>query len=108
MTANYYANGNATVTTTATLIGIFPAESGSTPIPPGTTVLVKNSGPEPVYLGDSEVTAGVTSSNGGHLVAPGERLELPAPIDTTTQYSLYGITSSGTAVVQYLLIGAVY
>ena len=107
MTTNYFDNGGAVVTTTLTLVGIFPAESGDTIIPPGTHIVLKNSGPEVVYLGDNELTADASLSDGGFPLAPGEIINLPAPPGDTT-WELYGLTAAGTACVNYIFLGAVY
>jgi hypothetical protein len=66
--------------------------------------LVKNRGPEVVYLGgalnpEATVTADETST-GGYPLDPGESVQIP--VFTAASRDLYGVTASGTAIVSFL------
>lgn len=91
-----YANGTVEVTTTATLIFNSPQQNSF--------IVVKNRGPETVYLGglpnpEGTVTADETST-GGLPLEPGETVAVPTWAADTRD--LFGITESDTAIVSWL------
>lgn len=90
---NSYVNGTVAVSTTVAAI----VETGNQ----NDGVLVQNRGPEPVYIGGSSVTAD-TSSTGGVLVAPGEKVTVSTVGNDDAE--LYGITAAGTTYVSWVVV----
>ncbi|SRR6266496_88202 len=91
-----YTNGSVEVGTTATLIFASPQQNSF--------VVVKNRGPETVYLGglpnpEGTVTAD-ESSTGGLPLEAGETITVPTWAADTRD--LFGITASDTAIVSWL------
>lgn len=63
------------------------------------SIVVKNEGPEVVYLGGSGVTADRTST-GGYSLAPGESVLLVNR--ESTEETRYAITAGGTSYVSVM------
>lgn len=91
-----FSSGTVSVGTTAASI-----------VTPGSPVLVKNNGPEAVFLGGASTVTADVSATGGWVLEPGDVLLLPPFLPPNGWYAsnaLYGITASGTADVSWLLV----
>ena len=88
-----YLNGTVAVSSIVTGILTIGSEADG--------VLVQNVGPYPVYIGGSGVTAD-TSSTGGVLLAPGDKVTLSTVASASTE--LYGVTAAGTAYVSWVAV----
>lgn len=84
-----FTNSSVTVGTTATQI--FTAT-------PGQQITIQNTGTVPVFLGNSTVST--TGANLGYSLANGASMTLP--VVSQQGHVLYGIVTTGTAVVVIL------
>ena len=91
MTNQTFSSGTTSVGTTATLIVTLPAAGYN--VRGG---LIKNVGPERVYIGGPSVTA--TGATAGYPMSSFELLELGL---SNAPHDLYGIVPSGTGAVAY-------
>jgi len=85
-----YAQGAVSVTSTATLVALVGPENDG--------VLVFNAGSASVYLGGSTVTS--SGATQGILLAANATLNVPSL--GGVPHSLYAVTVTGTATVNYL------
>jgi hypothetical protein len=66
--------------------------------------VVKNRGPETVYIGGSTVTADETST-GGYPLEPGEQMTIPScDSSNNSGLNLYAITEQNSAYVSWIAV----
>ena len=84
----------STVSVAQTAIAVIPAQNHAQHVGYPRSVIIQNSGSNPVFVGG----AGVTTSNGISVAASASL----GPIDLGESDTLYGISTTGTNVVKVL------